>query len=90
MTRLPFSHSDNEKEKDDDTENTLECPITRDSKQYTPEKRQELYQYIHDHALEVQYSYCEAEEIDKINILQATYKSMHKSLDQLIHMLIEF
>ena len=84
-----FSNSDTETEKDDnnevdkETENTLECPITRDSKQYTPDKREELYQYIHDNALEVQYSYCEAEEIDKINILQATYKSMHKSLDQL-------
>ena len=66
----------------DSSGNMVECPITRDSKQYTRDQRKELYQYIHDHALEVQYSYCEADEIDKINILQATYRSMHKSLDQ--------
>ena len=64
------------------TSENLHCPITKDSKQYTPQKRKELYQYILDNALEVQYSYCEAEEIDDINILQATYKSMHKTLDK--------
>jgi len=67
---------------EDQTGELLTPPITKDSKQYSPEKRLELYQYILDNALEVQYSYCDEKTVDKINILQATYKSMHQTLDQ--------
>lgn len=61
----------------------IDCPIQKDSKQYTATQRENLYEYILDNALEIQYSYCDANTIDKVNILQATYQSMHQSLDQL-------
>ncbi len=48
----------------------------RDSKKLTPEKREGLYPEICDTALSVGIGIVEADEIDRINILQATFQAM--------------
>lgn len=67
--------------------------IIKDSKKLSKKKREELYDYIIDTALDWNINYMEAEEIDKYNILQATMKSMHKNLDNLFidvdHILVD-
>ena len=56
--------------------------IIKDSKKLSKQKREELYYYIIDNALDWNVNYIESNEIDKINILQATLKSMHTNLDK--------
>ena len=67
--------------------------IIKDSKKLSKQKREELYYYIIDNALDWNISYIESDEIDKINILQATLKSMHTNLDNLMidvdHILVD-
>lgn len=55
----------------------------RDSKKISKEKRKILSNYIKVNAVSYCITYSEPEEIDEINILQATMKSMHKALDGL-------
>ncbi len=55
----------------------------KDSKKHSAKNRELLDEYIKHIALDWQVSYQDVETIDKINILQATYKSMHKSIDNL-------
>jgi len=55
----------------------------RDSKKISKDKRKFLSNYIKKHAISYCITYSEPSEIDEINILQATIKSMHKSLDGL-------
>ena len=57
--------------------------IIKDSKKLSKKKREELYYYIIDTALDWNVNYMEHDEIDKLNILQATLKSMHNNLDNL-------
>ena len=57
--------------------------IIKDSKKLSKKKREELYYYIIDTALDWNINYMEHDEIDKLNILQATLKSMHNNLDNL-------
>lgn len=67
--------------------------IIKDSKKLSKQKREELYYYIIYNALDWNISYIESDEIDKINILQATLKSMHINLDNLMidvdHILVD-
>ena len=67
--------------------------IIKDSKKLTKKKREELYDYIIDTALDWNINYMEHHEIDKLNILQATMKSMHINLDNLLidvdHILVD-
>jgi len=58
-------------------------PIMKDSKKFTREKREIMYDYITDNALDYAISYIEADEIDETNILKSTMKAMHQSLDKL-------
>ena len=66
--------------------------IIKDSKKLS-KKREELYHYITNTALDWNVNYIENDEIDKINILQATMKSMHTNLDNLLidvdHILVD-
>lgn len=55
----------------------------KDSKKLSKKNRDLLSDYIKYIALDYQISYEEVESIDQYNILQATYKSMHKSIDNL-------
>lgn len=54
-----------------------------DSKRLTPKKREALYDVIMENAKSVGVGIVDSEEIDRINILQATYKAMRKSVGRL-------
>ncbi len=55
----------------------------RDSKQLTPERREELALLIRARALDFAIGRAEVEEIDAINILQATLLAMRRAVQQL-------
>ena len=67
------------KENDED----FDHPIMKDSKRFNKEKREEMAEYIKNCALDYSIAYNDEKKIDKINILNATFDSMHKSLDGL-------
>ncbi len=58
-------------------------PLLNDSKKVLPRQRKELRAYIEQHAV----AYCVAsvdhEEIDRINILKASFKAMHLAIEGL-------
>jgi ribonuclease HII len=53
----------------------------KDSKKLTERKRNILFDYIKECAIETSVAYSEVDEIDKINILQADIAAMHRALD---------
>lgn len=55
----------------------------KDSKKIPRKKRNELRKYIEENSLAFSVQYAENTEIDKINILQATLKTMHKAIKNL-------
>lgn len=57
--------------------------IIKDSKKLSKDQREKLYYYIIDNCIEWNVNYIENDEIDKINILKATMKSMHENIDRL-------
>ena len=63
-----------------------DCVIARidDSKKLSRPQREALYEEIEDRALAVGIGQVEAEEIDKLNILQASLKAMRLALENLI------
>ncbi|MBD5284764.1 MAG: ribonuclease HII [Bacteroides sp.] len=61
----------------------FECPELNDSKQLSEKKRAALRPYIEEHALAWAVVMVEADEIDRINILQASITGMHRALDVL-------
>ncbi len=54
-----------------------------DSKKLTDKKRESLYDQIYEQALSVGIGLVDSDEIDKINILQATHKAMRKAVGNL-------
>ena len=58
-------------------------PLLNDSKKLSEKQRDELRPIIEKEAICFGVSFVDNEEIDKINILQATYKAMHQSIFQL-------
>ena len=54
----------------------------KDSKKLAPRKRMQVAEYIKEVAITYGVGVASAKEIDEINILQATYVAMHRSLDQ--------
>lgn len=58
-------------------------PILNDSKKLSEKKRMQLRPIIEQEALAYAVCSVSAEEIDRINIHQASYKAMHLALDQL-------
>jgi len=58
-------------------------PGVRDSKKLTPLEREKLYPQIIDSAVAVGIGVVSAQEIDRINIRQATFKAMRKALGDL-------
>jgi|TARA_B100001758_G_scaffold165992_1_gene143305 ribonuclease HII len=54
-----------------------------DSKKISLKKRNELSKIIHQEAIACEIGIIEANEIDKINILNASIKAMHKALDKI-------
>lgn len=58
-------------------------PELNDSKQLTKEQRDEIRIYIEENAIAYAVAMIDNEEIDCINILKASFKAMHKAVDQL-------
>lgn len=58
-------------------------PLLNDSKQVKKSNRELLKHIIMENALAYSVGICSPEEIDKINILNASILAMHKALDQL-------
>ena len=61
----------------------LELPGLTDSKKLTDKKRRELYPVIKEQAIAYGIGFATEQEIDEINILQATFLAMQRALDQL-------
>ncbi|MDO8494164.1 MAG: ribonuclease HII, partial [Deltaproteobacteria bacterium] len=55
----------------------------RDSKLLSPKKREELSQFIQEQAVAFAFGVVSPEEIDRINILQATLRAMKIAIEQL-------
>ena len=60
-----------------------EIPGLNDSKKLSDKKRRELYPVIMEQAVAYAIAFADHEEIDAINILQATYLAMERAIDQL-------
>ena len=58
-------------------------PLLNDSKQVAEKNRNELRSIIEESALAFAVASIDNEEIDRINILKASFKAMHRALDQL-------
>ena len=58
-------------------------PLLNDSKQVTPEHRAELRTYIEENAISYAVARVDHDEIDRINILQASFKAMHLAVKKL-------
>ena len=61
----------------------FELPGLNDSKQLSEKKRNELYPLIHEQAISVGIGVSRADEVDQINILQATLKGMNRAVARL-------
>ena len=61
----------------------LEIPGLTDSKKLTDKKRRELFPVIQEQAIAWGIGFATEQEIDEINILQATFLAMQRALDQL-------
>lgn len=59
-------------------------PLLNDSKQMTPKDRDKLRPIIEKESIAYAVSSVDNDEIDCINILQASFKAMHLALDQLL------
>lgn len=51
-----------------------------DSKKLSEKKRNQLFSIIQEQAIDFAYGRCEREEIDELNILQATFKAMQRAV----------
>ncbi len=58
-------------------------PLLNDSKKISEKNRYILREFILEHAVDWAIGVVDNEEIDKINILNASIKAMHRALDQL-------
>ena len=63
--------------------NDADYPELNDSKQLTEKKRMQLRELVMKEALTYGIGIVSAEEIDEINILNASFLAMHRALDQL-------
>lgn len=61
----------------------LEIPGLNDSKKLTDKRRRELFPIIKEQAIAYGVGLASHEEIDEINILQATFLAMRRAIDQL-------
>ena len=61
----------------------LEIPGLNDSKKLSDKKRRELFPIIKEQAVAYGIAFATEQEIDEINILQATFLAMQRAIDQL-------
>lgn len=57
--------------------------LLNDSKQLSEKKRKELRPFIEKNALAFSVAFIHQEEVDKLNVLQASITGMHRSIEQL-------
>ena len=63
--------------------NSFFHPLLNDSKQLNEEERNELRPVIEKEAISFAVAFVDNEEIDRINILQASFKAMHLAVEKL-------
>lgn len=63
----------------------LEIDGLNDSKKLTPKKREELYKIIKEKALEVEVTFIDVEEVDRLNVYQASKLAMTKCIEKMKH-----
>ena len=61
----------------------LEIPGLTDSKQLTDKKRRALFPVIQEQAIAFGIGFASEQEIDEINVLQATFLAMRRAMEQL-------
>lgn len=61
----------------------IEIPGLNDSKKLSPQKREELYEIIKKTALSYGIAFASVEEIEALNILNATFLAMNRAIEQL-------
>lgn len=61
----------------------LELPGLNDSKKLTDKRRRELFPIIKEQAIAYGIGFATEQEIDELNILQATFLAMQRAIDQL-------
>ena len=61
----------------------LEIPGLNDSKKLSEKKREELFDLITNKAVSFGIAFAEVEEIEKLNILNATFLAMNRAIEQL-------
>jgi ribonuclease HII len=64
-----------------------EYKYIRDSKTLSAKQREKMCSYIEKHAVAFAVDYAEVEEVDQYNILNATMRSMHRAVDELMEQL---
>ena len=70
-------------------EDTFDKSILKDSKKFTSEKKiNAAAEYITENCEYYSVNFCNHEQIDKYNILQATQKSMHNSIHSVIEQIL--
>ncbi len=57
--------------------------LLRDSKQLTYAQRNEMYEWIHQNAVSIGIGEASVEEINSMNILNATFLAMHRAIEKL-------
>ena len=61
----------------------IDIPGLNDSKKLSDKRRRELFPLIKEHAIAYAIAFADHNEIDEINILQATYLAMERAINQL-------
>jgi len=61
----------------------FKCPTLNDSKQLTEKQRYALRPFIEEHAIAWAIGMASPQEIDQINILNASFLAMHRAIDRL-------
>lgn len=68
-----------------ETDSGFNPSLLKDSKKFTSKRKlHEAYEHIKEHAIAYQVTYCDEKDIDKLNIRNATHKSMHDSIKHVI------
>ena len=63
----------------------LESPLINDSKKLTAKKREEAYDFIVKNAIAYGIAYVDADEIDEVNIYNASRMAMQRAISKLNH-----
>lgn len=63
----------------------FQCDLINDSKKLTPKKREEAFEIIKEHAIAWGVGFCTAEEIDEINIYNASRLAMQRAILNMKH-----